>query len=516
MNCDPYLVPERLHFVKRPDSMRAHPNLVSHPQATRISSSPQTKSSCWSWVGLYLVIVGLLAGCSPGGPPPFKMPPPKVIVAQPLKQTVVEWDQYVGRVEPVEAVDIRARVSGYLLSTHFDEGQIAKAGDLLAVIDPRPFEADAKKAEADRAQAVAKLATAKAGIVQAEAELAAAAVRLELTKRTVARYRELAERKSVSQEDVDVKESDYSEAIAKRDAAVAKVGSVKADASSAEAAIETASAQVTQAKLNLSYTRVISPITGRVGRRLVTEGNLISGGSAESTLLTTVVSLDPIHCYFDADEQAFLKYSRLSREGTRKSSREYRNPVYLSLADEQGQFPHKGHMDFVDNRLDRQTGTIRGRAIFSNADFALTPGLFARVRIPGSGSYEAVLIPDAAVETDQSDKFVYVVDDTATAHRKTVTLGPIVSGLRVIRSGLTGDEKIIIRGGQKVAPESKVNPEAGEIKAQENSLPNDYTPVPESEWIKAPRPDLKKLAPAKESQGNPQPDAPANTEGVSP
>jgi membrane fusion protein, multidrug efflux system len=229
---------------------------------------------------------------------------------------------------------------------------------------------------------------------------------------------------------------------------------------------------------------VTAPISGRVSSRIVTEGNLISGGTENSTLLTTIVSLDPIHVVFDADEAAFLKYSRLAAEGKRESSRYVKNPIFLSLADEYPRFPHQGHMDFVDNRLDPNTGTMRGRAILRNRDFILTPGLFARVRIPGSGEHDAILMTDAAVVSDQSNKFVYVVKEDNSLQRQQVKTGGVVHGLRIITEGLTGEEHVVISGLQRIRPGLKAKPTVKELKVEDNEgLPDTYQPVPESEWI---------------------------------
>ena len=234
----------------------------------------------------------------------------------------------------------------------------------------------------------------------------------------------------------------------------------------AAADVEAAKAAAEQARLDLEFTEVRAPIRGRVGRDLVTVGNLISGGTSDSTLLTTVVSLDPIHVYFDADERAVLKYERLARSGERASSRDVPNPVLLALTDEQG-FPHRGQMDFVDNQLDPRTGTMRGRAVFANPDLALTPGLFARVRLLGSGRHQALLLPDEAIGTDQSDRFVLVVDGQGRVESRIVEPGPLIEGLRVVRSGLAPEDRVVIRGLQSVESGSTVEPRAVEIAAPE-------------------------------------------------
>ena len=239
--------------------------------------------------------------------------------------------------------------------------------------------------------------------------------------------------------------------------------------------------------MKVDYTQVKAPISGRVSSRLITDGNLINGGNVQSTLITTIVSLDPIHCTFDADEQSFLKYVKLVREGKRRSSREFKTPVYVGLANEPNEFPHRGHIDFVDNRLDPETGTMRGRAILPNPDLALTPGLFTRVRFPGSGRYEAVLIPDMAIGTDQSEKYVLVLNQENTPRRQVVEIGPIVRGLRVIRKGLVGTERFVLRGLQRVIPGEAVVAKMETLKLEPDDINSDGEPVPKEQWLSRPR-----------------------------
>jgi len=233
----------------------------------------------------------------------------------------------------------------------------------------------------------------------------------------------------------------------------------------AEASVEEAEAAVDAARLDVEFTHVSAPVSGRVGRKLVTEGNLINGGvGTQGTLLTTIVSLDPIYAYFEADEGSLLKYDRLARTGQRPSSRDYKNPVHVALADEEG-FPHDGVMDFVDNQVDRGTGTIVGRALLPNPDLSLIPGLFARLRLPGSGQYRAILVPDEAIGSDQSQKFVYLVDGESKAQYRTVKIGPLVDGLRVVREGVGPEDRVVVAGLQRVRPGLKVD-------AQEDPMPS--------------------------------------------
>jgi RND family efflux transporter MFP subunit len=362
----------------------------------------------------------LLAAC--GSRAPEGPPPPKVTVVQPVAREITEWDEYTARLDAIDSVEVRPRVSGYLQSVHFVDGAMVTEGQPLFTIDPRPYVATLRHAEAD---------------------LAAARARLALARKNLARAGDLLASHAISQEEADIRDSATKQA---------------------EASVAEAQAAVEAAQLDVEFTNVTAPVSGRVGRKLVTEGNLINGGvGTQGTLLTTIVSLDPIYAYFDADEGAFLKYSRLAQTGQRRSSREYRNPIRLGLADEDG-FPHQGSMDFVDNQLDRGTGTIVARAIIPNTDLMLAPGLFARIQLPGSGSYRAILVSDEAVASDQSQKFVYVVDADGTARYRTIKIGPLVDGLRVVREGLTPDDWVVVAGLQRVKPGAKVD-------AQRSSIP---------------------------------------------
>jgi len=428
-------------------------------------------------------VVCSLVGCHGKQQPP----PPSTIdvkVVVPLTKRTVEWDEYTGRLEPIEFVEIRARVGGYLQSIHFVEGRIAEKEDLLCVIDPRPFAAEVKRAEALLREAEAKQSQARSAVAQSDAEKKEMSARLTLEQRRMQRAESLIANKSISREEYQTRESELLQATAAVESANSKIAAAQAAIAAATAAIGTAEAALETAKLNLFYTEIRAPVRGRVSKRVVSEGNLVSGGTADSTLLTTIVSLDPIHCYFDADESAFLKYQRLAAEGKRASSRDVKNPVYIGLADERPRFPHHGHMDFVDNRLDPNTGTMRGRAILRNTDLSLTAGLFARLRLPGSAAYDAILIPDLAVSSDQSEKFVYVVDVDGSIRRQNIQTGPKAHGLRVVRHGLQGSEHIIVQGLQRVRPGLKAKATLEKLKLRdEEGLPDDYQPVPESEWI---------------------------------
>jgi RND family efflux transporter MFP subunit len=361
----------------------------------------------------FLIAVGL-TGCGERKPATQAGAPP-VTVANPTARRITEWDDYTGRFQATEYVELRARVNGYLESIHFTDGQIVKKGDLLFVIDPRPYQATADSATAALAQAQA---------------------RLELAGREQVRAAALAKSQNGSVETLD-------KAVQEQRAATG--------------AVEAAQAELRRAQLDLEFTHITAPVTGRIGRHQVSIGNLISGGEANSTLLTTVVSLDPIYFYFDADQNSYLKYTRLNLTGQRRSSRDVPNPVRLALADEKD-FPHQGHMDFVDNQIDLGTGTIRGRAIFDNADLVFTPGMFARIQLLGEPEHDALLLPDEAIGTDQARRFVYVLGDGNVATSREVKLGPIIDGLRVIRSGLTVSDTVIVNGLQRVRAGQPVSP----------------------------------------------------------
>src|SRR5262245_40645753 len=367
-----------------------------------------------------LLTAHILVGCDSRPVTNAAPPAPPVTTASPLKKAITEWDEYTGRFAAVETVEVRARVSGFIDSVNFKEGQIVRQGDLLFVIDRRPYELAVEQAKADVERAKAKL---------------------EIASLDVQRATPLLRSQSLTEREFDTRKS------TERDAA-GQVGS-------AEAALK-------QAQLNLEWTDVRAPTTGRISDRRVDAGNLITGGQSGATLLTVIVSIDPIHFVFDGSEADFLRYLRLAAAGARPSSRDVQNPVSVRLADE-ADYAHQGRMDFVDNVLNAKTGTIRGRAVFENKDGLLTPGFFGRLRLFG-GEHEALLVPDSAIASDQSRKIVFTVAADGTVGTKLVELGPIVDGLRVIRSGLAATDRIVIEGLQRARPEQKVIPEDGKIE----------------------------------------------------
>jgi multidrug efflux system membrane fusion protein len=366
---------------------------------------------------LIILLAVTLAGCGDTPPPQAAAAAPPVTVAQPVKRTVTDWDEFTGRFEAVEEVQVRARVGGFVTNVEFRDGAFVKTGDLLYIIDPRPFEAVAE---------------------QADGQLSDARAKAELAKRELDRALTLVQTSAVSESIVDQRRQALQAA---RAAEMQAEGLLKA------------------AQLNIEFTHVVAPIGGRVSRHLVSVGNLVQGSDGGATLLTSIVSLDPIYIYFDMDEATYLKNNRLYFEGKRPSSRDNPNPVQVTLTGETKP-SHDGKMDFVDNRLDVSTGTLRGRAVIPNTDYSILPGQFGRIRLIGSAPYEALLLPDTAIATDQSRKIVFVVKDDDTVEAKPVILGPLDEGLRVIREGLKPDDRVIVDGLQRARVGAKVSPHA--------------------------------------------------------
>lgn len=340
-------------------------------------------------------------------------PAPQVTVAAAVERKITEFDEFTGRFEAVERVEVRPRVSGYISSVNFAEGSEVRKGDVLFVIDPRPYQAERDKAAAGLAQARSQLVLAKS-----EHE----------------RGTKLLAQHAISQEEFDTRTAGNEQA---------------------QANVEAAKAALDSAALNLEFTRVTAPISGRISRALVTSGNFVTNGQ---TPLTTLVSLDPIYVSFDGDEQEYLKYLRVAREAAGDKAHEGRSPVQVGLANE-SDFPHAGVMVFVDNALDPTTGTIRSRALLDNHDRQFTPGLFARIKLMGSAQHEAVLVNDSAIGTDQTVRYVLVVDKSNKVEYRPVQLGPVVDGLRVVQSGLSPGETIVVNGLQRVRPGAQVQPQ---------------------------------------------------------
>lgn len=434
-----------------------------------------------------VLAVGFVVGCGGAASESPEAPLPQVNVAEPIQKRIVIWPKYTGRMDAVKSVNVRARVSGYLQSIHFDEGQEVQKGDLLVIIDPRPFEAALRSAEAQLIKAEAEREAALARERQAVAEKAQAEAQQVLAEQRRDRLLRLVRRNAASEDEGEEAASLYAQSTADVEAAEANIQSAKAAVETANAAVVVSQVQVDNAKLDLGYTRIRAPISGRISSWRITEGNLIDGGSSGADVLTTIVASDPIHCYFDANEREVLEYMRLIQAGKQESARngESRNPVYMRLLDESG-YPHRGHLDFVDNRIDPNTGTLRVRAIFPNSDRFLTPGMFAEVRLPGSEPHEAILIPDRAVGTDQSETFVYVVNAENEIERRAVELGELRHGLRIVNRGLDGSERLVVSGLQGIRPGVEVEAVPESIELEEEELPDDYQPIPKSQWLTVP------------------------------
>jgi RND family efflux transporter MFP subunit len=388
------------------------------------------------YLGTFALLLGAagLTGCGQGQQQSAAPAPPTVTVTNPVQRKVVDQDEYVGRFVAVASVEVRSRLSGYLAAIHFTDGQMVKKGDLLFTIDRRPYQIALDQARANLAQARARLAFAQGDLERGKALLA----------------------------NKTVTEQVYEQRVQTERVAAAAVTSQEAAVNSAELDLD-------------QYTELRSPIDGRIGDRRVSVGNLVTGGTAgNTTLLATIVSVDPIRFEFTFDEAAFLRYQRFAMKNDNQASLDASIPVSLKLLDEKD-FVHKGRMDFVDNVISNSSGTIRARAVFANPDGLLVPGLFGRIRVPGSAPYTALLVPDAAIGSDQARKYVLVVDDSGIVRQRYVTLGQIDGGLRVIKGGLAANDRVVVDGimhahpGGKVTAEQKAAPppakEPAEAKA---------------------------------------------------
>jgi multidrug efflux system membrane fusion protein len=364
-------------------------------------------------VPLAIGFTGLLVGCARNEAAPSPPPAPRVSVAKVLERNITEFDEFTGRFEAVERVEVRPRVSGYIAAVSFEEGREVKKGDVLFTIDRRPYQAEFKRAAAEVARA-----RTQQTLAQSERE----------------RATKLLDQRAISREEFDARVSGSEQAVAN---------------------VQAAEAARDAAQLNLTFTQVRAPISGLVSRAEITEGNLVTSGE---TLLTTVVSINPIYVAFEGDERVYLKYAALARSGAREETRGGESPVWVGLADETDT-PHQGKMVFVDNALDPQTGTIRVRGLLRNEDRRFTPGMFARVKLVGSGQYDALLINDSAIGTDQNVRYVFAVGKDNKVEYRSVKLGPVVDGLRVVREGLTRGDSIVVNGLQRVRPGTVVTPE---------------------------------------------------------
>jgi multidrug efflux system membrane fusion protein len=361
------------------------------------------------------VLAILLTGCGAKAAP--KPPPPPTVTVAPVEQKeLVEWDELTGRTEPVESVEIRPRVSGYIQEVRFQSGQLVKKGDVLFVIDPRWHQSsfDRLAAQAERAK-----------------------VQLENARREAGRTTDLLTNNAISTEEADARVARFQEA---------------------KAALLAAQAERDYAKLDLDFTQVRAPIDGRVSRALLTAGNYVSGVSGSTSLLTTLVSVNPVYVYADMDEDSLLKFNALSQASKIETNGNGRTPIELQLADETG-FPHQGCIESFDNRLDASTGSILLRAVFSNEDGRIVPGLFARIRVPLSERHPVLLVSERAIGTDQAQKYVLTLTPSNTVAYQAVTLGPAIDGQRIIRSGLSSGEKIIVNGMERIRPGMPVTPQ---------------------------------------------------------
>jgi len=357
----------------------------------------------------------LLSGCGQSGPPPA---PPKqaVTVANVEQKEIVEWSEFTGRTEAIESVDVRPRVSGYIREVRFQSGQLVKKGDVLFVIDPRWLQADFDRlqAEADRAR-----------------------VQLDNAKREADRTEKLLTNHAISMEESDARVARFQEA--------------KAALAGAEAARD-------YAKLDLDFTQVRAPIDGRVSRAILTDGNYVTGGTGDATLLTTIVSVDPVYVYADVDEDSLLKFNTLVAAHKIETNADGHTPVLLQLGDETN-FCHTGYVESFDNHLDANTGSILLRAVFPNPDGRIVPGLFARVHLPASEKHTAFLLTERAIGTDQAQKYVLTLTPSNTVAYQAVELGPVIDGKRIIRSGIQAGDKIVVNGLARVRPGMAVDPQ---------------------------------------------------------
>ncbi len=383
-----------------------------------------------------MLMLGLI-GCDGKPPAPGAPPPAGVTVAYPVQRDVIEWDVFTGHLEAPRSVNVVARVSGLVEQMPFAEGSIVKKGDVLAVIDDRPFKADLEQKIADKKKSESGAAIAKS---------------------TLDRYVGVRSTNAVSQQDVDNAQSNYDQALA---------------------AVASSQAGIDIAKLNLEWCKVLSPVDGRVSDKMVTEGNFVNGGAGQATMLTTVQSVSPIYCYVDIDENSVLKYQKLASAGKMTSTRDGKVPCYVQLGNETD-FPHGGTIDFVDNRVNPATGIERIRGVLNNESGLLTPGFFARLSIPGSGKYSTLLVPDIAVGSDQSHRILMVVGKEDKVEPHIVELGALFGTMRAIKSGVTAEDRVIVKGLMSARPGAVVKPAEEPVKFDEAALTSPGGAAPSS------------------------------------
>jgi len=411
---------------------------------------------------LLLVSCLFLTSCArPPAPAPSQAATP-VTVSYPAEREVTDYANFTARTAAVDTVEVRARVSGYVEQVKFKEGALVDKGDVLVTIDPRPYAAELSRALAQLEEAKAALTQSKTQLAEAQALEARTIAGLQYQDRRLERSKKLVPGVAISHQEFELQESEADQSKADLSKAQAQVASSRAAIATAQAAVQSAEAVVDLAKLNLEYTNVTAPISGRISRKLVTEGNLIQPGSVGGTPLTTIVSIDPIYAYFDVDERTVLRVRQLISEGKADSARDGTVPVQLALATEQG-FPHEGVIDFVDNQVNPKTGTLRLRGVFRNSSEQLVPGMFGRVRVPIGRPHDALLVNERAIDNDQGQKILYVLNEQNEVTTRSIQVGALHAGLREVTAGLSAGDRVIVSGIQQVRPGLTVEPKLAEM-----------------------------------------------------
>lgn len=411
-----------------------------------------------------LLCLGLAAGCarSPAAAPPAA--PTTVTVSYPIERNVTDYADFTGRTAAVDSVEVRARVDGYLDTVKFKEGSLVKKGDVLFVIDPRPFVAELNRAKAQLEEAKANYTQSLAQLNEAKAQESRAVAGLDYVRRRLERSRKLLPGNVITREEFELQQSEQLQAEADLQRATAGIASARAAIGTAKAAVQSAQAAVGLAELNLTYTRVTAPIDGRISRELVTVGNLVQAGqNGGGTLLTTIVSVDPMYAYFDIDEGTDLEVRRLIRAGKAQSARDVEMPVLLGLANEDG-YRHRGTINFVDNQINPRTGTLRLRGVFANKEEFLSPGYFVRIRLPIGEPHQALLVNERALDSNQGQRVLYIVNEKNEVVSRDVRLGARHERLREIAEGLASGDRVVVNGLQHVQPGATVETKLVEMQ----------------------------------------------------